>query len=300
MSKLLSKFFKVTLSVLVCTCFFVACTGRPSGVLNQSDMADVLTDLHKLDGSLAAKGLMYGSSPEKTAYYNSVLKKHGVTKAQFDSSLVWYTKNPMRFDRVYTNVMLNLDNQAKDIRNGKYHPIDSVELDKIKFQIWNKRTKYVLTKDSVRTHIDFEIPDQNFMLGDVYVLRFIQRIGREDSCAKPVIRLQINYLNGKVHSVVKTAYHDAVTRRYTFRLTSIYPYKIKSITGQLLGSSAYKGKLNAKVDSITLTRIFRQSKQDSLLKILQVTDSLHYKKPISIVKPPMIRTRNIRSLILQK
>jgi hypothetical protein len=263
-------------------------------------MTEVLTDLHKLDGSLAAKGILYGKPDEKNAYYSSVLKKHGITQAQFDSSLVWYTKNPKKFDDVYIKVLENLTNLDNDIKKGKYHPVDSVELAKIKYNIWNKRFKYALTKDSARTRLDFEIPDQGFLLADVYVLKFTQRIAPEDSCDEPVIRFQINYLNGGVHGVVKTAYHDGITRRYMFRLTSTHPYKIKSISGQLLGSSAYKGKFNATVDSITLTRIYNPAKQDSIMKILQKTDSVHYKKPAPVFVPQAIRTRNIRSLILRK
>ncbi|MDD4993632.1 MAG: DUF4296 domain-containing protein [Paludibacter sp.] len=296
----LSKSFSKLFFTFICIAFLAACGGRPSGVLNKNDMTEVLTDLHKLDGSLAAKGILYGNSDEKNAYYSSVLKKHGITQAQFDSSLVWYTKNPKKFDDIYIKVLANLTDLGNDIKKGKYHSVDSTELAKIKYNIWNKRFKYVLTKDSARTRLDFEIQDQGFLLADVYVLKFTQRIAPEDSCDEPVIRFQINYLNGGVHGVIKTAYHDGITRRYMFRLTSTHPYKIKSISGQLLGSSAYKGKFNATVDSITLTRIYNPTKQDSIMKILQKTDSVHYKKPAPIFVPQAVRTRNIRSLILRK
>jgi hypothetical protein len=301
MIKLLNKSLSRALIVVVCTFIFVACDGRPSGVLNQNDMANVLTDLHKLDGSLAAKGFLYGDPTVRNTYYIAILKKHGITQAQFDSSLVWYTKNPRKFDNVYIKVIDNLTNLGNDIKKGKYHLVDSVELAKVKYNIWNKRTKYVLTKDSVRTRLDFEIPDQGFMLADVYVLKFIQRIAPEDSCEEPIIRFRINYLNGGVHGVIKTAYHDGIKRRYTFRITSTHPYKIKSISGQLLGSSAYKGKFNATVDSISLMRVYNPGKMDSIMKILQVTDSVHYKKPIMpVFNPQVVRTRNIRSLILRR
>ncbi|MFT3753026.1 MAG: hypothetical protein QM800_09170 [Paludibacter sp.] len=88
--------------------------------------------------------------------------------------------------------------------------------------------------------MDFEIPDQNFMLGDVYILKFLQRIAPVDSSTNPLIRLQINYANGRVRGVIKKTYNDGLTRRFTLRISSIHPTKIKSISGELLGSTTYK------------------------------------------------------------
>lgn len=265
-------------------------------------MVDVLTDLHKLDGSMNAKEISYSELSIKNDYYNSVLKKHDLTQAEFDSSLVWYSQNPKKFDKIYDNVIENLTNLESEINKYKYHPIDSTELAYSKLSLWNKQTKYTLTKDSARTHLDFEIPGENFMLGDVYVLKFIQRIGREDSCTEPFIRFQINYANGKIYRITKPASHDGVTRRYTFRLPAIQPSKIKSISGQLLGSKAYKGKLNATIDSITLTQVYKPAAQDSLLKVLQKTDPKHYPTYIQPTDSTEIKTlhRNIRLLILKK
>ena len=301
MSRLPNKFIFNTIFVIGIILLFAACA-RPKGVLSQNDMVNVLTDLHKLDGSLTAKGLMYNEADKRNEYYASVLKKYGITKAEFDSSLVWYSKNPKSFDRIYDKVIVQLTDLQKDINKGKYHFVDSVEMAKIKYNIWTKRTKYALTKDSARTHLDFEIPDQNFMLGDVYVLKFLQRIAPEDSSAKQLIRFQINYVNGRVRGVIKLVENDGVTRRYTLRISSIHPSKIKSISGELLGSSVYKGKQNSTTDSISLTRIFNGSKQDSLLKVLQKADPEHYPVPAPAFVPAQIQSKhqNIRRLILRK
>lgn len=301
MSKLLNKFIYQIVFVTGILLVFAAC-GRPKGVLNQHDMVNVLTDLHKLDGSLLAKGITYNEFDKKSECYASVLKKYDITQAEFDSSLIWYSKNSKNFDRVYEQVIVQLTALQSDINHGKYHFVDSVELAKIKYNIWSKRTKYVLTKDSTRTHLNFEIPDQNFMLGDEYILRFIQRISPEDSCDDQRIKFQINYANGRVRGVMKTAYNDGITRRYYLRILSTHASKIKSISGELLGSSAYKGKLNVLVDSISLTRVYNALKQDSLLKILQKEDSIHYPVPAPRVKPKQVQPKhqNIRLLILKK
>ena len=67
---------------------FSACNGRPKGVLNSSEMTDILVEMHKLDGSLDAKGLLYNQAGEKDKYYKSILEKYETTQAEFDSSAV--------------------------------------------------------------------------------------------------------------------------------------------------------------------------------------------------------------------
>jgi len=280
---------------------FSACDGRPKGVLSQTKMANVLTEMHKTDALLAEKELLDSSYSTKMLY-NFIFKKYDITKAEFDSSLVWYTKNPQRFENVYDNVMIQLTDLQKDVAKGKYHPIDSIEARKIKYNIWNKRLKYILTKDSLRTHLDFEILNQDFFYKDVYVLKFLQRISPADSCKNQLIRFQINYTNGRVQGVIKKVNHDGITRRYMFRLTANNPSKIKSISGQLLGSSIYKGKLNVKIDSISLTRIFDPTQHTVILKTLQKTDPKNYPTtvlPRNKVKNQLVQ-RNRRTLILKR
>ena len=270
-----------------------ACDGRPRGVLDQSDMTKILVDMHKTEALLAEKGLSYGNYSSKAPYYYFVLKKYGITQAQFDSSLVWYTKNPKKFGRIYDDVTVQLTKFQKEIKGGKYHAVDTLELAKIKVNIWPKQMKYVMTKDSARTHLDFEIPNQSFMYGDTYILKFLLRIAPEDSSVRQRVVLRINYANGKVDSVYKTAYHDSLLRRYTFRFPAIRKLKIKSISGQLLGSSAYKGKLHATVDSIALFRQFNPVLQDSLRKMVQKADPKEYSLEPTPNHAPTIRGKQL-------
>lgn len=300
MSKLPSKFIRQTIFFIGIVLLFAACEGRPKGVISQGEMVNVLTDIHKLDASMAVRGINYGQFDVKNEYYVSVLHKYGITQAQFDSSVVWYSRNPKSFDRIYDKVIHNLTDLQTDINKGKYHKIDSTELRKVRYTIWNKRYKYVLTEDSARTHLDFNIPDQNFMLGDIYTLRFLQKIAPADSSENKLIRFQINYVNGRIRGVIKKVQADGITRRYTLRIASIHPYKIKSISGELLGNSGYKGKQNVTVDSISLTRTFDSTKQDSLLKVLQKADPTHYPSFAIPVDTVQSKHRNIRLLILKK
>ena len=59
--------FAVIVSILL---IFAACSNRPKGVLDQEDMVNLLTDMHKLDGALVERGLMFSNDTTKTKYYN--------------------------------------------------------------------------------------------------------------------------------------------------------------------------------------------------------------------------------------
>lgn len=272
-----------------------SCNTRPSGVLSDSKMTDVLTEMHKLDGALYEKGLMYSHDVEKDSYYNSVFKKYGVSKAEFDSSLVWYTKNPKRFDLIYVDVLARLTALDEDVKKGKFHPVDSVKLKHMKVNVWNKRTLYTLTNDSSRTKLDIEILNDSFLLGDVYVLKFQQRIAKEDSCKNQHVVFRINYYFEKSDSLSVSTHNDNLTRSYTLRMKAKKKIKIKSLSVTLLGSSSYKGKLNATTNIIHLNREFNELKRDSLVKIIYRIDSTENAQKQKLLRDSLQRVKNLRS-----
>lgn len=82
-----------------------ACSKYPKDVLNPNDMVDVLYDI-QIAQSLQKNGLgSFESNADKDALINYVLDKHGVTEAELDSSLVWYSDNPDLYVKVHDKVI---------------------------------------------------------------------------------------------------------------------------------------------------------------------------------------------------
>lgn len=117
--------------VSLCLLAFVLTLGscRPRGVLSSGEMREVLVDLHKTDAMIQLAGLSYNNQEAKAIYYAQVLQRHGITQAQFDSSLVWYTANPQLFNKIYPKVMADLQAeeeryaaQWEDLRNNESLP----------------------------------------------------------------------------------------------------------------------------------------------------------------------------------
>ena len=97
---------KILPILLLSLVLFSSC--RPRGILHSWEMRDLLVDLHKTDALIQVSGMANGNYEAKGYYYAQVLAKHGVTQAQFDSSLVWYTAHPQLFDKIYPKVLAQL------------------------------------------------------------------------------------------------------------------------------------------------------------------------------------------------
>ena len=96
---------KIVVKILSFCLFVVLLIGcRPRGVISDAKMRDVLYDLHRADGVIQVAGYNYSHDQEVAGYYKNVLDKHGITQAEFDSSLVWYTDNPQTVS--YTHLTL--------------------------------------------------------------------------------------------------------------------------------------------------------------------------------------------------
>ena len=288
------KFSKTLFLFLGIMFFLTGCNNRPEGVMSKSEMIDFLTDLHKLDGTLSTKGIGSAQDRENIYYYNALLKKHGVTQANFDSSLVWYSKNPKNFGKIYSQVIENLTDFEKDVRKGKYNPVDSALLRYSQENIWRDQTSYTFTKDSTRNQVEFSIQNSPLQWQDKYTLSFTQRISPKDSSISQHVVLRINYVGGVSDSVYASTYNDSILRRYTLTLVARKQKRIESVTGKLLGSKRYQGQMEAKIDSIKLIRQFDAVAQDSINRVISLIEN---PMPASSVDPTINKTR-LRTRVL--
>jgi hypothetical protein len=97
-----------------------ACADRPKtseGILSENKMVQMLVDTHLTDAILFTNN---GTAEEKRDkalfYYPSLLEKHGITRAQMDSSVAWYTRHPEAFSRVYAKVIEDLQKRQAAVK----------------------------------------------------------------------------------------------------------------------------------------------------------------------------------------
>jgi len=104
---------KTILVLTLCSLLLILSGCRPKGILHSWEMREVLVDLHKTDALLTISKIGVNNTEARAIYYAQVMEKHGITQAEFDSSLVWYTAHPQLFDKIYPKVLKELKAQEE-------------------------------------------------------------------------------------------------------------------------------------------------------------------------------------------
>lgn len=84
----------------------LSCSKAPLG---ERRFADLLVDLHTADGILSDARLAPVGEQDKYMYYTGLFDKHGITRAEFDSCVHYYSARPERYERVYEKVIRTLE-----------------------------------------------------------------------------------------------------------------------------------------------------------------------------------------------
>lgn len=152
---------------------FAACISRPDNVLDEDQMTDVLIDVHMAEGLLDMQRQENRGGNHITEEYQkeviaAVLMRHGISKFDYDSSLVWYSRNLKLLIRVYERVQDSLTArhdwwmaQASGIREFDISPAgDSV-------QLWTIGNYQLLAVESPHNYRTWTIEsDSNYQRGD--------------------------------------------------------------------------------------------------------------------------------------
>jgi hypothetical protein len=82
----------------------ISCQNNGNAPISESTFTQILTEMHTAEG--AAEGEFPSAKDSLLRiYYAQILKKHEVTQTDFDSTLAVYTRQPVAFDSLYSNVL---------------------------------------------------------------------------------------------------------------------------------------------------------------------------------------------------
>ena len=108
-----SLYVMVLLSTLAT---LIACKpGVPKEYIQPGDLEDILYDYYVAQ-ALAADEHTDNTNFERSRYFLAVLKKHGVTQAEFDSSMVYYYGHLDRLKPIYLEVTLSITNSRSSLK----------------------------------------------------------------------------------------------------------------------------------------------------------------------------------------
>lgn len=146
----------------------------PEEVIQPAQMEPLLYDYHLAQ---AMSRDIVGADYKKKLYSKYVLKKHGYTIEQFDSSMVWYSRNPKHLYDIYTSLQKRLDAEVLDMDNTTSNVAER-ELRKIDMQsdtlnLWFGRKTELLSATAFKNRLLYTCEaDTTFELGDSIAMSF--------------------------------------------------------------------------------------------------------------------------------
>lgn len=111
--------------------------------LDKEQFTSLLLDMHRVDGTLAvSKGSRGNNDLKNYTYYNDLFKKYGITRAEFDSCMYYYSAQTVMFSKMYDVVIDSLNkqltavdkvlNKLKEKDSVNYFPLmDTLQLDSV-------------------------------------------------------------------------------------------------------------------------------------------------------------------------
>ena len=149
---------------------FVACEVRyPKDIIQPDKMEALLYDYHLVQ---IMSTDIAGSEYKRKLYAEYVFSKHGVTKEEFDSSMVWYTRNPKHLYEIYSSLeerlIAEVGDESKD--NGKSANIalvDSVSMEGDLVNLWRGPRLNLLSATPLMNRISYSFKaDSTYHVGD--------------------------------------------------------------------------------------------------------------------------------------
>ena len=182
----------------------------PSKYIQPGELEDILYDYH-LAEALATADQMSNYDFERTKYFLAVLKKYGITQAEFDSSMVYYYSHLDRLKSIYLEVNERLADEAKSVGTsvasvGRYTAYSSSG---DTANIWKNRTDLLLIPRPTMNRFDFTIDvDTSFYKGDSFMFQFMSEYLWQSGSKDAVVCIVTKY---EGDSIIQTTNHVSVS-----------------------------------------------------------------------------------------
>lgn len=225
----------------------------PDDIIQPDAMQDLLYDYHL--ASTMSSSLPYTESYQKDAYFDYVFQKHHVTEAEFDSSMVWYTRHAEELATIYRNLQERLEREEKQMKEQvakRDNQID-VSMSGDTVDIWQDRTLYWLSASSLTNKVVFDLKtDTTFKPQDAMELQAdFHFIPSKATSGKAVMALNFYFDNDSVQGLTRIVTRPGKQRLY---LRPDSAFTIQSISGFIYYSNNEHPDASLLVDDIRLTR----------------------------------------------
>lgn len=204
----------------------------PSGVLSKGKMTDILYDYHL---ALAMAHMDdNGDKGQSLAYREAVLRKHDVTSAEFDSSMVYYMRHTELLEDVYKDLTDRYNNEITAMGGSAKEGGEFANLSATgdTANVWNLAASMVFmpVKPFNSTSFDIKV-DSTFHKGDRLMLDFDAQFIYQDGMRNGVAMLAVQFGND---SIAQRTIMIQSTQHYSVELSDADSLGIKSVKGYFM------------------------------------------------------------------
>lgn len=272
--------------VLAAAFLIIGCKpGVPRSVIQPGKMEDVLYDYHL---ALAMSNYQEGQYDSLLAhvYEAAVLKKHGLSKAEFDSAMVYYMRHTDQLHKIYESLSKRFEADmlamgGSGTGGGTFSAYGS-EGDTA--NVWVGPRAIILLHHPAFNHYSFVLKaDTSFHAGDRMMLSFNSEFIYQEGMRDGVAVLAIRYAND---SVASRTLHATGTTHYQLEIPDNAHLGIKEIKGYFLLNSATGGDEQ------------RTTMKIALFKDIALVRMRDHNPPVKEVKPDTLRHKETTDTVL--
>lgn len=204
----------------------------PGGILSKGKMTDILYDYHL---ALAMAHMDdNGDKGQSLAYREAVLRKHDVTSAEFDSSMVYYMRHTELLEDVYKDLTDRYNNEITAMGGSAKEGGEFANLSATgdTANVWNLAASMVFmpVKPFNSTSFDIKV-DSTFHKGDRLMLDFDAQFIYQDGMRNGVAMLAVQFGND---SIAQRTIMIQSTQHYSVELSDADSLGIKSVKGYFM------------------------------------------------------------------
>lgn len=264
----------------------------PKDVIQPQAMEDLLYDYH-LATTLSAD-LPYNENYKKEAYLAYVFKKHHVTEAEFDSSMVWYSRHSDEITTIYQNLQKRMETTAEQLKKQtiRHSGEVSVSLSGDTVDLWQDRTLYWLTAYGLTNKLTFDLrADTSFHEKDRLVWEAdFSFLPKGKTSGRVVMGVNLTFSNDSTQGMTRVVSMSGMQRLV---ITPDSAFKYKNVTGFMY----YTGEEETSV-LVSRIQLMRYRTPEHLLPV--VSDSLAAEPADTLLKDSLRKNRIKRPELMKR
>ena len=268
----------------------VACSKVPDGILKEKDMQSVMVDMYLAEAMIGADYATYQGDEKKDAMYQSVFRKHNISQAEYDSSIIWYGKNLKIYMEVYDGVLAEIESRTKALGDVQANAGPASARDSL--NIWPRRN-FAFLEGNKGSLITYNVkPDVAYASGSTFVFSMNVWGVKANMKHTPEVRLSL-VQNDTTINITRKLTHDGY---YQVLLRSVPVKQVQQVYGYIRMLNADSTCYKVYIDSISLMKynygtvvtiaedsIPGKSLKGNSLKMDSVkTDSMIKKQPLTV------------------